>query len=85
MSINNIGSNDKDINNIACKWFAAKIYVTNSIVYFEKNEFNYNVRKNKDINTHVRLRIIWKKRYFDNMPVGCLQIYQIENDMILST
>lgn len=27
MSINNIGSNDKDINNIACKWFAAKIYV----------------------------------------------------------
>lgn len=35
---------------------------TNSIVYFEKNEFNYNVRKNKDINTHVRLRIIWKKK-----------------------
>lgn len=59
---------------------------TNSIVYFEKNEFNYNVRENKDINTHVRLRIIWKKkRYLDNMPVGCLQIYQIENDMILST
>lgn len=55
---------------------------TNSIVYFEKNEFNYNVRKNKDINTHVRLRIIWrKKRYLDNMPVGCLQIYQIENDI----
>lgn len=55
---------------------------TNSIVYFEKNEFNYNERKNKDINTHVRLRIIWKKkRYLDNMPVGCLQIYQIENDI----
>lgn len=54
---------------------------TNSIVYFEKNEFNYNVRKNIDINTHVRLRIIWKKRYLDNMPVGCLQIYQIENDI----
>lgn len=35
---------------------------TNSIVYFEKNEFNYNVRKNIDINTHVRLRIIWKKK-----------------------
>lgn len=54
---------------------------TNSIVYFEKNEFNYNVRENIDINTHVRLRIIWKKRYLDNMPVGCLQIYQIENDI----
>lgn len=25
---------------------------TNSIVYFEKNEFNYNVRKHIDINTH---------------------------------
>lgn len=22
-----------------------------------------------------------KKRYLDNMPVGCLQIYQIENDI----
>lgn len=27
----------------------------NSIVYFKKNEFNYNVRKNIDINMYVWL------------------------------
>lgn len=27
MFINNIGLNDKDINNIVCKWFVVKIYV----------------------------------------------------------
>lgn len=56
MSINNIGSNDKDINNIACKWFAAKIYVRIQLQCEEKYRYKHactaaNYMGKKDIST----------------------------------